>query len=80
MAEHGLAGEHFVQIGITALRAPDGAFLPSVPLYIKVPDCDIGKDTGLSHGERGLCTDIADIFADKFAAYINGCRKEEIEL
>lgn len=27
--------ERYIQVGVTALRAPDGSFLPSVPLYIK---------------------------------------------
>lgn len=24
----------YIQVGVTALRTPDGGFLPSVPLYI----------------------------------------------
>ena len=25
----------YIQVGVTALRAPDGSFLPAVPMYIR---------------------------------------------
>ncbi len=28
----------YVQVGVTAMRAPDGSFLPAVPLYVRAED------------------------------------------
>ncbi len=30
--------ERYVQIGVTALRGPDGTFLPAVPLYAEATE------------------------------------------
>ena len=38
-----MSKEVFIQIGVTALRAPDGSFLPSVPLYAKVNGEEVDK-------------------------------------
>ena len=71
------SGEHFIQIGMTALRDPTGVFLPAVPLYIKVEPDQISEKTNMSPGEEKLCTDIAGIFANKFAQYVRAARKQQ---
>ena len=58
MARELKPNERLVQIGQTALRAPDGSFLPAQPLYIIV--------------EEQLMTDVSGIFAKKFAQYVQG--------
>lgn len=76
MAEGIATGEHFVQIGFTALRDPaTGAFLPSVPLYVKVGDDQIDPRTGLANCEKELCIDIASVLAEKFGQYVRSSRK-----
>lgn len=80
MAERSVDGERFVQIGMSALRDPTGAFLPAVPLYIKIPASKVNEQSDMSTGEQELCADISGIFAEKFAAYIKGCREEEIKI
>lgn len=64
--------ETFIQIGVTAMRAPDGSFLPSVPLYAKVPVTDIDPQSGLYVGEEKALRDVGKVFADKFREYVNG--------
>ena len=68
--------EVFVQVGVTALRAPDGSFLPSVPLYIKAPEEDVNPKTGRYEGEEAAIKDIASVFADKFKQYADGIKKK----
>ena len=65
--------ERLVQIGQTALRAPDGSFLPAQPLYIIVEAApDEPQDKLFSAGEEKLMTDVSGIFAKKFAQYVQG--------
>lgn len=81
MAERSATGEHFVQCGFTALRDPaTGAFLPAVPLYIKVDASAVDNQTGLAACEKQLCVDIAAVLAEKFGAYVDGCREEGLIL
>jgi hypothetical protein len=60
--------EVFVQIGLTALRGPDGSFLPAVPLYVKADPADVSP-AGQYIGSEPALADVADIFADKFRQY-----------
>lgn len=60
--------EVFVQVGVTAMRAPDGAFLPAVPLYIKAADDEV-TDDGHYIGSEPALRDVAAIFADKFKQF-----------
>lgn len=71
--------EVFVQVGVTALRAADGSFLPSVPLYIKAPKKDVNPKTGRYEGEEAAIKDIASVFADKFKQYVDGTKKKTKE-
>jgi hypothetical protein len=67
--------ERLVQIGQTALRAPDGTFLPAQPLYIIVSSADADQaDERFSEGEGQAMTDVSGIFAEKFARYAKGMR------
>jgi len=81
MAEKSISGEHFVQVGVTALRDPaTGDFLPSVPLYIKVEPESIDAKSGLAQCELDLCRDIGGVLAAKFAEYVDGCRRAGISV
>lgn len=67
--------ERLVQIGQTALRAPDGSFLPAQPLYIIVSSADADQtDSRFSEGEGQSMTDVSGIFAEKFAQYVKGAK------
>ena len=58
---------------VRALRAPDGSFLPTQPLYIIVEAApDEPQDKPFSAGEEQLMTDVSGIFAKKFAQYVQG--------
>ena len=59
--------EKFIQIGVTALRGPDGGFLQTVPLYIKAED-------GAEEAEERLIQDIGHLFALRMKAYVDGCK------
>jgi len=58
----------FIQIGLTALRAPDGTFLPSTPLYAEVSRVN---DKGLAPVEEKTIGELSRIFAGKFKQYID---------
>lgn len=65
--------ERLVQIGQTALRAPDGSFLPAQPLYIVVEAApNEPEDKPFSAAEETMLTDVSGIFAKKFAQYVKG--------
>lgn len=69
--------EHLVCVGQTAMRAPDGSFYPSVPMYVIVGEEQVDKETGLSEGEEELNTDIAKVLALKFKQYVDGVKEAE---
>lgn len=77
MAERLKENEMLVCVGTAALRAPDGGFLPSVKLYVKVDESHVDKKTGLSEGEQELQTDIAAVLALKFKQYMDGVKELE---
>ena len=52
----------YVQVGITAMREPNGDRFPSVPLYIEV---DHLSKTGLTDLENEAIANIAGFFAVK---------------
>ena len=53
--------ETFVQIGFSGLRAPDGSFLPSVPIYIKVPAETVNPETGEYTGEDKMIREFSSM-------------------
>ncbi len=62
--------DQYIQVGVTAMRAPDGSFLPSVPLYIKAtPEALAGQDA--------LIHDIARLFAQRMKQYQEGTEMVE---
>ena len=65
--------ETFVQIGVTAMRSPDGTFLPSVPLYVKVPAED-GTPCGEHAGDNPEIQDVSGVFANKYRQYVEAQR------
>jgi len=74
-----MSKEKYICVGSTALRAPDGSFLPSVPLYVKVEENTADNDTGLSTGETGLYDDIGASLLPLYKNYINGVKLFEKE-
>lgn len=63
-----------VQVGVMALRSPDGQFLPSTPIYKEVPQVNERGNTPT--GEKAL-VDVSKLFADKFKQYKNGVKRYE---
>lgn len=59
--------EKYIQVGVTALRGPDGVFLPAVPLYIKAED-------GAEEAEEALIDDIGHLLALRMKTYVDGCK------
>ena len=59
-----------VQVGIIALRAPDGSFLPSTPIY---KDLQV-NERGRTAQEEKATAEISRILAAKFKAYMDGCQ------
>ena len=59
-----------VQVGIIALRAPDGSFLPSTPIYKDLPV----NERGRTAQEEKATAEISRILAAKFKAYMDGCQ------
>ena len=52
----------YVQVGVTAMREPNGERLPSVPMYIEV---DHLTKTGLTDLENDALANISGFFAAK---------------
>ena len=65
--------EKYIQVGVTAMRGPDGNFLPAVPLYIKAEE-------GAEEAEEALIHDIGHLLALRMKAYIDGCKKPGIQV
>lgn len=69
----------YVQIGVTALRAPNGEFLPSVPLYIDQADAEKVNPFPCKENQRSyedyVIDDIAKKFAKKFGEYTERIKK-----
>ena len=59
-----------VQVGIMALRSPDGKFLPATPIYKELPV----NEGGRTAQEEKTTTDISKLLASKYKDYIDGCR------
>lgn len=62
-----------VQVGIIALRSPDGDFLPATPIYKDLPVNERGRTVQ----EEKATEEISRLLAKKFKEYIDGCRKAE---
>lgn len=57
--------EGYIQIGVTAVRDPEGNFLPAVPVFIPLtPEVE-------STAERAVA-DVGQLFARKMKQYIDG--------
>lgn len=62
----------YIQIGVMAARAPDGSFLPSVPIYTRrTPEAEAIEEAALRP--------VAKIFAEKFGEYLRETKKIEAE-
>lgn len=55
--------QEYTQVGVTALRAPDGSFLPAVALYIK-------KTPETRAAEEALTQDITGVLAQRMKVYM----------
>lgn len=58
----------YIQVGVTALRAPDGTFLPAVSLYVQT------KDQARLGGEETI-NGIAKVFAQRMKQYVDEAKK-----
>lgn len=58
----------YVQVGVTALRGPDGKWKESVPMFVRE------EDAGKIQAER-LEEDIGALLAGKMKEYMDGCRR-----
>lgn len=63
----------FVQVGVTALRGPDGKYLPAVPIYVEA-------NQQSEEAERGLIEDLGKLFAAQMKQYVDGCRAAGIAI
>lgn len=53
----------YIQVGVTALRAPDGTFLPAVPLYIRsTPESKAA--------EEAMTKDVTSVLAQRMKLYM----------
>ena len=59
--------EGYIQIGTAALRAPNGEFLPSQPIFREIETQQPMKKSYIDEDE------LFDIFADKCLNYITFC-------
>lgn len=62
----------FVQIGVTSLRNSDGSFMPSIKLYIEIPD-----DINEIKLEKNMIIDFARICVEKYREYIQLKKENE---
>lgn len=60
--------ERYIQVGVTALRGPDGSFLPAVPLYIK-------ETPETKAAEEAFTKDVTGILAQKMKEYMDKTRR-----
>lgn len=60
----------YIQVGVTAMRAPDGSFLPAVPLYIRATPTAIAE-------EKKLTQDIGHLLALRMKHYQEEAAKAE---
>jgi len=60
--------EKYVQVGVTALRGPDGKWLESAPMFVRE------EDVQKVQAER-LEEDIGALLAGKMKEYMDGCRR-----
>lgn len=65
--------EQYIQVGFTAMRGPDGSYLPAVPIYIKAEE-------GAEESEEKLIKDLANLTAHQIKAYKDGCRKAGVPI
>lgn len=60
-----------VQVGIMALRSPNGEFLPATPIYKELPV----NERGRTAQEEKATAEISSLLAGKFKQYIDGSRQ-----
>lgn len=75
----------YKQVGITALRSPDGTFRPTVPVYdqvfVQIPESESEEQSsGLSITDEKACDFISTIFLEKFKEYRKKMVKAGIEI
>lgn len=63
----------YIQVGVIALRTPDGEFLPAQPIYRDIPEPPPGKD-------YIPADELADIFAEKFKKHRETTKKRGKDL
>jgi len=69
-----------VCVGKEALRAPNGDYLPTVPLYKIVDASEVNPQTGLTVGEEIALTDVTKLFAGVHRQYVHGNKKAGVKV
>ena len=65
--------KHYIQVGVTALRAPNGEFLQSVPLYVEAEmSADILTPIAVQTSK-----DVSGIFAERYQQVMNERKRRE---
>ena len=67
----------YVQVGVAALRAPDGRPLPAVPLFIREDDAARTGERLAAEGIPVPEDELAQMLAGKFRQYAEGVRRAE---
>lgn len=62
--------EKFIQVGVAALRKPDGTYQPAVPLYVKA------DEQAEAECNQGMAADAAGIFQPMWEQYMRGKTKD----
>lgn len=73
-------GELLKEVGQVALRSPSGEFLEKQPIYVKVSKKDVNPKTQMLPREEKTLSEVAALFAEKFAQYVNGCKAQGIDI
>jgi len=58
-----MTAKNYVQVGVTALRTPNGKHYPAVPLFVEV---DKLNASGLAPCEEKMLTDFAGFAIEKY--------------
>ena len=66
-----------IQVGIVAMRTPDGDFMPARPIF---RDIESGKiSAGIDGTEDRVIGGLAKAFAGEYQRYLEACRRSGVE-
>ena len=73
-------GRILKEIGQIARRNSKGEFIDKQAVYIIVSEKDVNPKTQMLPQEEKTLNDIAQIFAEKFAKYVNECKAQGLDV